>query len=167
MGKNNKLNSSVFVLIKPDAVQRGFTEAILNRLKNTGLNLVAKKWMYVTPKLAELHYKQKDGSIKYGYAPLKDIQQYLTSGKVLAMIWSGYNAIQTIRRIVGDNTDPIKCQIGTIRRDFGVDTVLRAKMEARAVHNLIHASRSDHSASHEIKLWFPEIIEEKTITANL
>lgn len=157
--------SSVFVLIKPDGVERDLNEAILNRLTNTGLNLVAKKWMKVTPDLAELHYRQKDGNVRRSYAPLKYIKRYLTSGKVFAMVWSGENAIQQIRSVVGDYTDPIKCRIGTIRRDFGIDSVRKAEAEERAVNNLIHASRSDYSAKRELGLWFPELNERKRIEA--
>ena len=149
--------SAAFVLIKPDAVERGLTGAVLDRLARARLHLVARKWVIVTPELAERHYEMKDRSHKRRYAPLAYAKQYLVYRRVLAMVWSGPQALSRIRQVVGDGSDPASCKAGTVRRDFGVDTLEKAESERRAVRNLIHASRSISSATREIELWFPEL----------
>ena len=64
------------------------------------------------------------------------------------MVIEGYEAIESVRHIVGA-TSPMKADVGTIRADFA------QVME----YNVIHASDSLASAEREINLYFkPEEI---------
>ena len=76
------------VLVKPDGVQRGLIGEIITRLENRGLRLVAAKFMQVTPELARQHYAVHDGK------PFFDgLIKFITSSPVMAMVWTGPDAI--------------------------------------------------------------------------
>ena len=64
------------------------------------------------------------------------------------MVIEGYNAVESVRHIVGA-TNPLNADVGTIRADFA------QIME----YNVIHASDSLQSAEREINIYFkPEEI---------
>lgn len=128
------------VLIKPDGTQRGLTGAILARLEESGLKLVALKMLRMDKKLAEQHYAvHKDKPFFTG------LVNYITSGPIVAAVFEGEQAVERIRKIMGP-TDPSKAALGTIRRDFGLDIE----------RNTIHGSDAVPTAEREIKLFFPE-----------
>jgi len=127
-----------FVLVKPDAVQRGLVGEIILRLERRGLKLVAAKFLSVPRELAEKHYAVHKG--KPFYPGLID---YITSGPVMAMIWEGPGAIGLVRQTMGA-TRPSEAAPGSIRHDFGLEVG----------RNLTHASDSPETALFEIDLWF-------------
>lgn len=138
-----KTEERTFVAIKPDGVKRGFIGKIIERFENKGFKIVAMKLLQVTPELASKHYAEHQGK------PFCNrLVHYITSGPIVAMAIEGYEAIQSVRHIVGA-TDPQKADVGTIRADFA------QVME----YNIIHASDSPESAAREIGLYFkPEEI---------
>jgi nucleoside-diphosphate kinase len=81
--------------------------------------------------------------------------EFLTSGPMVVMVFSGIHAIDMVRKIVG-KTLPVFAEMGTIRGDFSVDSPALANTGKRAVHNLIHASGDPEEAEREIKHWFIE-----------
>ena len=95
-------------------------------------------------------YKQQGKMIVEG------VRRYITRGPVIAIILEGENAIKRVREITG-YTDPKSADKGTIRGDFGKDSILEANSQKRSVQNLIHASGTPDEAKKEIKLWFPEM----------
>ena len=138
-----KTEERTFVAIKPDGVKRGLIGKILERFENKGFKIVAMKLLQVTPELAAKHYEEHNGKPFY-----PRLVHYITSGPVLAMDIEGYEAIESVRHIVGA-TSPMKADVGTIRADFA------QVME----YNVIHASDSLASAEREINLYFkPEEI---------
>lgn len=127
-----------FVLIKPDAVQRGLAGEILARFERRGLKIVALKMVHVSDELARRHYAVHEGK------PFFDgLIQYITSAPVVAMILEGTGAIALVRNTVGV-TRPIEAAPGTIRGDFGIEVG----------RNLVHASDGPETAASEIALWF-------------
>ena len=127
-----------FIMIKPDGVQRGLIGEIISRFEKKGLKLCAAKFMQLSASIAEQHYNDHKG--KSFYEPLI---QFITSGPVMAMVWSGDNAIALSRSIIG-KTDALEALPGTIRADYAIHTRL----------NLIHGSDSSESAEKEIALYF-------------
>ena len=79
---------------------------------------------------------------------------YMTSGPVLACVFSGTNAVTAVRKLIGA-TFPNDAAPGTIRGDYSLDTAELALRETRSVRNLVHASGSVAEAEAEITLWFP------------
>ena len=131
------------VLVKPDAVQRGLIGEILSRLDRTGLKPVALKMLRIDREMAERHYAAHRDQPYF-----EGLVQFITSGPIIAAVYEGYQALDTVRSIMGA-TDPIKAEPGTIRADLAQDTR----------HNLVHGSDSVESAEQEIDLFFsPEEI---------
>lgn len=127
-----------FVMIKPDAVQRGFIGEIINRLEKKGLKIVAMKFVSVSKELAEKHY-----GIHKGKPFFKPTVEYITSSPVVAIVLEGINAINMVRTMMG-KTNPQEAAMGTIRGDFG-------QFIGR---NIVHGSDGPDTAEFEINLWF-------------
>ena len=127
-----------FVIVKPDAVQRGLIGQIITRFERRGLKIVAIKMIQVDEKLARQHYAVHEGK------PFFDgLIQYITSAPVVAMVLEGTGAIALVRNTVGA-TRPVDAAPGTIRGDFGIEVG----------RNLVHASDGADTAASEIQLWF-------------
>jgi nucleoside-diphosphate kinase len=129
-----------FVMLKPDAVQRGLIGEIILRLERCGLKLIAMKFMQIPDELAKKHYAEHEGKPFYD-----KLVTYITSGPVVPMVWEGANAVDYVRKILGA-TDPQNSAPGTIRADYGQEIG----------RNIIHGSDSLASAEREINLFFPE-----------
>ncbi|MCS7123406.1 MAG: nucleoside-diphosphate kinase [Candidatus Aenigmarchaeota archaeon] len=167
------------VLIKPDAIERGLIGEIIKRFEKKEFKISAMKLVKVNRELAEKHYqatkeqlegmgrktlessKREDVEKIFGTTnPLeigKKLREwlidFLSEKEVIAMIIEGESVIEKVRKIVG-HTNPIKAEKGTIRGDFGIDSIEKANMEKRCVKNLVHASSSKEEAEREIKVWF-------------
>ena len=126
------------VLVKPDGVQRGLVGAVLGRLEQRGLKLIALKLMQVTRALAEQHYAEHVGKGFY-----EELIAFITSSPIVAAVVEGPNAIEAVRQLMG-RTNPMQADSGTLRGDFALDTG----------HNLVHGSDSPASAAREIGLFF-------------
>jgi len=133
-------NQRTLVLIKPDGVQRGLAGEIIKRLENRGLMLIAMDFRQISKEFAETHYGMHKGKPFYN-GLIKDI----TSSPLIAMVWEGTEAVQSVRQTVGA-TDPLEASPGTIRHDLAIITS----------RNLIHASDSPETAEREISMWFDE-----------
>ena len=138
-----------FVMIKPDAVQRGLVGEIISRLERKGIKLVAMKLVSVSRELAEKHY-----GVHRGKSFFEPTVKYITSSPVVAMVLEGNNAIEMVRSMMG-KTDPQQAATGTIRGDYG-------QFIGR---NIVHGSDSKETAEFEINLWFKpkEIADYKRI----
>ena len=128
------------VLIKPDAMQRGLAGTIISRLEGQGLKPVALKMLHLDKALAERHY-----TIHADKPFFEDLVNYITATPIIAIVFEGEGAVETIRTIMGA-TDPAQAEPGTIRGDFGSDIQ----------HNVVHGSDSVETAEEEIKLFFAE-----------
>ena len=128
------------VLIKPDAVRRGLVGEILGRFERKGLAVAELVLRDMDADLADEHYAEH--VTKAFYPPLKD---FMTGGRLVALILEGDGAIDVVRALVGA-TDGRKAAAGTIRGDLSLSNR----------ENLVHASDSPDSAKREIALWFPE-----------
>lgn len=138
-----KTEERTFVAIKPDGVKRGLIGKILERFENKGFKIVAMKLLQVTPEIAAIHYEEHHGKPFYNR-----LVHYITSGPIVAMVIEGYEAVESVRHMVGA-TSPLKADMGTIRADFA------QVME----YNVVHASDSLESAQREIGIYFkPEEI---------
>jgi nucleoside-diphosphate kinase len=128
------------MLIKPDAVQRCLIGEIIRRIEQKGLEIVAMKLMQMTSELARKHYAEH---VEKPFFP--DLEHYITSGPIVAMVIEGDYVIESIRKLNGA-TGPIEAAPGTIRADLGVHKTM----------NLVHGSDSVESAEREIRIFFTE-----------
>lgn len=127
-----------FIILKPDAVQRGLVGEIIGRFERRGLKIVAMKFMQVSQELAQQHY-----AVHAQRPFFKGLISYITSSPVVALVLEGTNAIAVVRNTVGA-TKPAEAAPGTIRADFGLEIG----------RNLVHASDGPETAVTEIALWF-------------
>jgi len=167
-----------FVLIKPDAVQRGIVGQIIERFERVGLRIAALKLVWPTKEIVDEHYpnveqwlrsvgekalkgyekqgkKVEEDPIEIGKRVKRMLLDYLTSGPVIAMVLEGNHAVKLVRKIVGP-TEPLEAPPGTIRGDFTKDSYVSADTLGRSVRNIIHASDSRKEAEREIRIWFSE-----------
>jgi nucleoside-diphosphate kinase len=132
------MRERTLIIIKPDGVERGYTEQIFDRFKAKGFTIVERRDMTISRALAEKHYAEHNGKPFY-----PSLVEYITSGPVVVAILEGENAVAEARALMGP-TDPAKAPPGTIRGDFG-ESIDR---------NTIHGSDSVESARREIALFF-------------
>jgi nucleoside-diphosphate kinase len=137
-----------FVMIKPDGIQRQLLGEVISRFEKKGLKLVALKMIRIDRELAEEHYGIHKGKPFYA-----GLIEFITSGPVVASIWSGENAIHIVRKLVGA-TRAEDAEPGTIRGDFAISTSF----------NIVHASDSPETAQREINLFFSR---KEMLTYNL
>ncbi|MCX5656225.1 MAG: nucleoside-diphosphate kinase [Planctomycetota bacterium] len=133
------------VMLKPDAVQRGFVGQILARFEAKGLKIVALKMARMDRALAERHYAPHKG--KDFYDPLI---RFVTSGPLVFVVLEGKGAVAVVRKMMGATFGPA-AEPGTIRGDLGMSNRF----------NLIHGSDAPDAAQREISLFFrpDEIID--------
>ena len=129
------------VLVKPDGVKKHICGEVISRFERKGLALHAIKFIGVSMELAKRHYGEHEGKPFF-----QGLIDFITSGKVLAMVVEGENAIAAVRQINGA-TDPLKAVPGSIRGDFATSID----------ENIVHASDAPETAAREIGLWFPEL----------
>ena len=131
------------IIIKPDGLVKSLTGNILTRLSEAKLRILGAKVVRVTRRLAKKHYaglKDKpffEDLIKY------IMGEYHNCHRVLAMVYSGEDAISKIRDIVG-STNPEKANPVSIRGAYGRITT------SGVFENVIHASDSREAAEKEI-----------------
>lgn len=125
-------------IIKPDAVAANHVGAIIERLENAHLRVVAEKMTRLTQKQAEDFYAvHKDRPF------FKDLVTFMTSGPIVVQVLEGSNAVALNRKVMGA-TDSKKAEAGTIRADFGTDVQ----------RNAVHGSDSEDNAKKEIAFFF-------------
>lgn len=132
------MSERTFVIVKPDAVQRGLVGEIIARFERRGLKLQGLRMLQVDRALAGEHYAvHKDRPF------FADLIDFITSSPVVIMLVEGKDAIRMVRNMVGA-TNPVEAEPGSIRADFGSDIG----------RNLVHASDGPETAAEETALWF-------------
>ncbi len=136
----NRMERSL-VIIKPDgAVRRTVGARVIEALHGLGLRVRAFREMRVSQELAEKHYAVHKGKPFFPW-----LVQFITSGRVLVLVFEGENAIQRIRDALGP-TFVQKAPPDTLRGRYGIWGGI----------NIAHASDSPETAATEIDLWSRE-----------
>ncbi len=78
-----------FIMLKPDAVQRGLVGDIIQRFEKRGYKLVAMKMVTPTVEMARRHYH--DLADRPFFPALT---RFLSSGPVVAMVWEGEDVVK-------------------------------------------------------------------------
>ena len=127
-----------FVMEKPDGDRRRLVGEVVSRFEAKGLTLEAMRSLIIDGELAGRHYAEHREKPFFG-----DLVEFITSGPVVAMRWSGESAVSVTRTLMGP-TDPAGAPPGTIRGDYGLEIT----------ENIVHGSDSLESASRELDLFF-------------
>ena len=135
------MQEKTLVLIKPDAFEKRHTGDIIAIYEKAGLKILAMKLMQMTPRVAQKHYAEHIGRPYYA-----ELEEFMTSAPLVAMVLAGDDAIARVREING-KTNPAEAAEGTVR-----------KLYAESVgKNAVHASDSPESAAREIAIFFRAI----------
>ena len=138
------------VLLKPDAVKRGFCGEIITRFEKAALKIVGMKMVWVTKELSRKHYKAHVEKAFY-----TTLESTITEGPVVAFVLEGVDAVAIVRKLVG-TTEPSKSPAGTIRGDYAHISAAYADKKGTGIRNLIHASGDPEEAKEEVAMWFKD-----------
>jgi nucleoside-diphosphate kinase len=131
---------STLGIIKPDAVEAGFSGKIIELIELNRFEIVHMQKKTLTRKEAEDFY-----AIHKEKGFFKELITFMTSGPVVVLELKKLNAVRDWRYLMGA-TNPEKAHLGTLRAMFGMDIT----------HNAVHGSDSVENAEKEIAFFFPQ-----------
>ena len=127
-----------FSIIKPDAVKKSHTGAILAEIEKAGFRIVSIRKQSISKDQAKGFY--------YVHAQrpfFNDLCEFMSSGPLFLMVLEKDNAIADLRKLMGA-TNPANADEGTIRKKY-----------AESIQeNAIHGSDAEDTAAFEIGYWF-------------
>lgn len=130
-----------FSMIKPDAVHKGYTGAILKMINDAGFRIMAMKQVRLSSNAARKFYEIHKERPFY-----EDLVAFMTSGPIVSLVLEKENAVEDFRKLIG-NTNPEKADDGTIR-----------KLYAESIEkNAVHGADSDENALREAAFHFSGI----------
>ncbi len=128
-------------LIKPDAVSRKLSGAILDLIQKNGLSVVGMKMLRLSRAGAEGFYAV------HRERPFFDsLTASMSSGPIVAAVLEGEDAIARYRKLMGA-TNPANAEEGSIRKLYALD------VEA----NSVHGSDAPETAAVEIAYFFSSL----------
>jgi nucleoside-diphosphate kinase len=124
-----------FIMLKPDALERGLVGEIISRFEKRGFKIKGMKMMTPSIELIKSHYSDHSSLSYYN-----DLIKFVSDGNIIAIKMNGN--IDVARNIVGI-TFPHQSPTGSIRGDFSCSIF----------ENLIHCSHDPEAAANELMLW--------------
>ena len=125
-------------IIKPDAVERQLTGAIIQRIESAGFHIRAMRRLHLTRQEAEGFYAVHRERPFFG-----SLTAFMSSGPAVVMVLEAPDAIKMWRTLMGA-TDPAKADPGTLRKEF-----------AQSIErNATHGSDAPQTAAYEIGYFF-------------
>jgi nucleoside-diphosphate kinase len=125
-------------MLKPDAIENGYTGKILDMIIAAGFEIKAMKLTRLTEAQAKEFYAVHSERPFYG-----ELVEYMTSGPIVAAILEKENAIEEFRTLIGA-TNPAEAAEGTIRKKYATSIG----------ENAVHGSDSDENAAIESAFHF-------------
>ncbi len=127
-----------FSILKPDAVRKGLTGAILAEIERAGFQIVAIKRQTISVDQAKGFY-----AVHAGKPFFEGLCKFISSGPLVLTVLEKENAIADLRKLMGA-TNPANAEEGTIRRKYA----------GSIQENAIHGSDGEETAAFEIGYWF-------------
>lgn len=128
-------------IIKPDAVAAGHVGDIIKIFEANNFKIVAARLVNLTKQEAEGFY-----AVHRGKGFFESLTAFMSSGRALAMVLEGDNAIARLREVMGA-TNPANAAPGTIRKLYA----------ANIERNAVHGSDAPETAAFEIGYFFPGV----------
>jgi nucleoside-diphosphate kinase len=125
-------------IIKPDAVEKRKSGAILQRLLDEGFNVLAMRQLQLSPREAQGFY-----AVHRERPFFKDLCEFMTRGPVVVLALERDNAVLHLRSVIGA-TDPAKAEANTIRKLYG----------GSVGENAVHGSDSVENGRVECSYYF-------------
>ena len=126
------------VIVKPDGMIRGLAGRVITMLEDRGLAMTGCRLLSLDDELLRDHYSHLIGRPFFD-----DLVVFMKSTAVLAMCWTGRNAVAVVRATVGP-TDAAEAPSGTIR----------GTLSTSHQFNVVHASESVEAAEIEVRRFF-------------
>ena len=142
----NTQEETTLILLKPDCVRKNLSGTILKRFLSEGFRLRGIKMSLLADQVLREHYAHILDLVIYGEPLFPKLLDFMTSSPVIAIALKGPGVIVRVRELLGP-TNSQKAQKGTIRGDFGTDSMM----------NICHASDSRESAAVELARFFREV----------
>src|SRR5262245_21681337 len=127
-----------FSIIKPDAVGKNATGAILAMIQEAGFRILGMKMLEITKKQAEGFY-----AVHASRPFFNSLTNFMSSGPIVVMALEKENAIADLRKLMGA-TNPAQAEEGTIRKKWATNIEF----------NAIHGSDADETARFELSFFF-------------
>ena len=125
-------------IIKPDAVERQLSGAIIQRIEAAGFQIRAMKRVQLTRQEAEGFYAVHRERPFFG-----SLTEFMSSGPAVVLVLETADAIKKWRTLMGA-TDPSKADAGTLRKEF-----------AQSIErNATHGSDAPETAAFELGYFF-------------
>lgn len=132
-------------IIKPDGIKN--IEKIIAMFYENDLKIINYRLIKLDKEILKKHYAHIIDKPYYN-----EIEEHMISNYVAIMILEGYNAVKTLRDLMGE-TDSNKADKNTIRGLFGTDVT----------RNAIHGSDSVENAFIEIQRFFKDNSKKKEL----
>ena len=130
-----------FTMLKPDAIENGYTGKIIDMIIEAGFEIKAMKYTRLTEAQAKEFYAVHSERPFYG-----ELVEFMSSGPIVAAILEKDNAVADFRTLIGA-TNPAQAEEGTIRKKFA----------ASIGENAVHGSDSDENAEIESNFFFSQL----------
>jgi nucleoside-diphosphate kinase len=127
-----------FSIIKPDAVRKGHTGAILAELDHAGFKIVSLRKQSISKAQAAGFYAVHKDKPFFG-----ELTEFMSSGPLVLLALEKENAIADLRTLMGA-TNPANAAEGTLRKKFA----------GSLQENAIHGSDAPETAAFELGYWF-------------
>ena len=135
------MTNLTFGIVKPDAVLKGHTGSIIQRILDDGFKIRGLKLIHMTTPQAEGFY-----AVHRERPFFSGLVEFMSSGPSVVMALEKENAVKSWRDLMGA-TDPAKADEGTLRKLFG----------GSVGENAVHGSDSDENAAIEISYFFSRL----------
>ena len=132
------MDNKTFMMIKPDAVERGLIGKILADIIDAGFQIIELKMVKLSLNDAKRFYK-----VHQDRPFFNDLTAYMSRSTIVAAVLFKENAVNDFRKLIG-STDPSDAEEGTIRKKYAI-----SKGE-----NSVHGSDSNENAEIESNFHF-------------
>ena len=135
------MSDLTFGIIKPDAVSKGHTGKIIDRIITGGFRIRGMKLIHQTRAEAEGFYAVHAERPFFG-----ELTEFMSSGPCVVLALEKENAVRAWRDLMGA-TNPAEAAEGTLRQEFA----------GSIGENAVHGSDSDENAAIEIGYFFSKL----------
>jgi len=132
------MSNRTFTMIKPDAVEKGYVGAILEKITSAGFTIKAMKMTQMTQREAQEFY-----AVHKERPFFNELVAFMTRGPIVAAALEKENAVENFRTLIG-LTNPAEAAPGTLRKLYATSMG----------ENAVHGSDSDENAALEIAFHF-------------
>lgn len=135
------MGNHTLAIIKPDSVSKNNTGKIIDRILDSGFQILAMQQVMLTRERAETFY-----AVHSERPFFNDLVEFMTSKPCVPIALKKEDAVTSFRELIGA-TNPDEADEGTIRRDFAENVQ----------NNAVHGSDSDENSVKEIAFFFPSL----------